>query len=267
MLKNFNLIVGGTIVTLLLAIFIISFFYLPNNVNDMNIAKRLLAPNKEYLLGTDNFGRDILSRIMQGSQTAFIVGTCSVLIGLTGGIIIGSIAGYFGGWIDEVFMRFIDALLAFPGILLALMLVTIFKPSLTVTVIAIGIMSIPSFARIIRSGFLKFKQANFVKAARNFGASHLRIIFLYILPNNIAPIIVTASLSFSTAILIEAALSYLGLGVQPPDPSWGSMLKDAQGYAQKAPWYTVAPGIMLTLTVLGFNLLGDGLRDLHDIKK
>lgn len=233
----------------------------------MNISNRLLPPNKQFLLGTDNFGRDILSRIMQGSQTAFIVGSFSVFIGLIGGFMIGAVAGYFGGLIDEVLMRFIDALLAFPGILLALMLVTIFKPSLTVTVVAIGIMSIPSFSRIIRSGFIKYKEANFVRAARNFGASHLRIIFSYILPNNISPIIVTASLSFSTAILIEAALSYLGLGVQPPDPSWGSMLRDAQSYAQIAPWFTVAPGIMITLTVLGFNLLGDGLRDMHDIHK
>ncbi|MGG3887995.1 ABC transporter permease [Metabacillus fastidiosus] len=201
---------------------------------------------------------------MEGSKTAFTVGLGSVGIGFAGGLIIGSIAGYFGGWIDELLMRIIDALLAFPGILLALVLVTIFQPNLQMTVIAIGIMSIPIFSRVIRSGFLKYKQMDFVRAARNFGASHARIIFRYILPNTFSSVIVTASLSFSTAILIEAALSYLGLGVQPPDPSWGQMLNEAQSYTLKAPWYTLAPGIMLTLTVLGFNLLGDGIRDLRD---
>lgn len=267
MLKNFNLITGGTIVLFLVAVFIVSVFYVPHNVNQMHIEDRFIAPNQNYLLGTDNFGRDVLSRIMKGTQTAFIVGGGAVLIGLSFGLIIGATAGYFGGWIDELLMRIIDALLAFPGILLALVLVTIFQPNLEITVTAIGIMTIPSFSRVIRSGFIKFKKMDFVRAARNFGAGHFRIIFHHILPNTISSIIVTASLSFSTAILVEAALSYLGLGVQPPDPSWGRMLNEAQGFAKQAPWYTLAPGVMLTLTILGFNLLGDGIRDLHDFSE
>lgn len=267
MLKKFNLVTGGAIVLFLILVFIVSFFYVPHNVNQMNIENRLIAPNHNYLLGTDNFGRDVLSRIMKGTQTAFIVGGGSVIIGLLFGILIGTTAGYFGGWMDELLMRMIDALLAFPGILLALILVTIFQPNIEVTVIAIGIMTIPSFSRVIRSGFIKCKQMDFVRAARNFGSSHLRIIFYHILPNTVSSIIVTASLSFSTAILVEAALSYLGLGIQPPDPSWGRMLNEAQGFAKLAPWYTLAPGFMLTLTILGFNLLGDGIRDLHDFSE
>lgn len=263
-LKNFNLWIGSIIVTFLLFILVLSLFYLPHDVNEMNVSHRLFKPSSTNWLGTDNFGRDILSRIMEGSQTAFLVGFFSVAIGLFGGLVIGSISGYFGGWIDEILMRFIDSLMAFPGILLALILVTIFQPNLSNTIIAIGILSIPSFARVIRSGFLKIKEADFVRAARNFGASHFRIITLYILPNTFSSIIVTATLSFSTAILVEAALSYLGLGVQPPEPSWGRMLNEAQGFASKAPWFTLAPGVMITLTVLGFNLLGDGIRDLQD---
>ncbi|MGP7818165.1 ABC transporter permease [Niallia sp. 01092] len=267
MFKKFNLIAGGAIVLFLLFIFLISFFYVPYDVNQMNIEDRLMEPNSHYLMGTDNFGRDVLSRVMKGSQTAFIVGGGAVLIGLSFGILIGAAAGYFGGWIDELLMRIIDALLAFPGILLALILVAIFQPTLEITVIAIGIMTIPSFSRVIRSGFIKFKQMDFIRAARNFGSSNFRVILHHILPNIVSSIIVTASLSFSTAILVEAALSYLGLGVQPPDPSWGRMLNEAQGFAKLAPWYTLAPGFMLTLTILGFNLLGDGIRDLHDFSE
>lgn len=266
-LKNYSLWLGAVIVTGLLLLCIISYFYIPYDENEMNVANRLVAPNGTYLLGTDNFGRDILSRIMKGSQMAFLTGAGSVSIGLAAGLLIGALAGYFGGWLDEVLMRVVDTLLAFPGILLALVLVTIFEPNLQTTIVAIGILSIPSFARIIRSGFLKYREADFVRAAKNLGASHTRIIFKYILPNIMSTIIVTASLSFSTAILIEAALSYLGLGVQPPDPSWGRMLNEAQGYVAKAPWYTLAPGVLITLTVLGFNLLGDGIRDLRDPTK
>ncbi|MBH5316975.1 ABC transporter permease [Paenibacillus sp. GSMTC-2017] len=243
---------------------LISFVYIPYDVNDMNIANRLQGPSLSNWLGTDNFGRDILSRVMEGSKTAIAVGAVSVGIGLVGGVIIGALAGYIGKWVDEVFMRLIDALMAFPGIMLALILVTLFKPSLFQTMIAIGVLSIPTFARVSRSGFLQLKEAEFVKAARGIGAGHLTIVRRHIVPNMISSIVVTASLSFSTSILIEAALSYLGLGVQPPDPSWGSMLNESQSYMSKAPWFTLAPGIIITITVLGFNLLGDGIRDLRD---
>ncbi|MNH71302.1 Glutathione transport system permease protein GsiD [compost metagenome] len=264
---NLTLWLGVVLVSILLIIMIIGLFYVPYGVNDMNITDRLKAPGSAHLLGTDNFGRDILSRVMEGARTAFAVGLVAVSIGVLGGFIIGSLAGYVGRWVDEVLMRAVDALMAFPGILLALILVAIYKPSLFQTMIAIGVLSIPSFARIIRSGFLQFKEAEFVKAAKGLGASHTRLIVTHIVPNILSSIIVAASLSFSTAILIEAALSYLGLGVQPPEPSWGRMLNESQSYISKAPWYTLAPGIFITLTVLGFNLLGDGIRDLRDRRK
>lgn len=267
MTKNWNLSIGGVLVAFLTVMMLTSIFYVPYNTNEMNIPLRFTSPNGEFLLGTDNFGRDILSRLMEGSQTAFMVGAGAVAIGLVGGFVFGAVSGYFGGWLDELFMRFIDALLSFPGILLALVFVALFEPNLTTTIVAIGVMSIPSFARIIRSGFIQVKETDFVKAAKNFGASDARIIFFYILPNLLSPIVVTATLCFSTAILVEAALSYLGLGVQPPAPSWGSMLSEAQSYIQKAPWFTLAPGAMITATVLGFNLLGDGLREMAAPKK
>ncbi|MBJ6360117.1 ABC transporter permease [Paenibacillus sp. GCM10012307] len=256
--------IGIVLVAILFAMMIISFVYLPHDVNEMNIQSRLQAPGDVHWFGTDNFGRDIFSRVMEASRTAFAVGLVSVAIGLTGGFVIGATAGYVGRWADETLMRIVDALLAFPGILLALILVTVFEPSLFQTMIAIGILSIPNFARVIRSGFLQFKQAEFVRAARGLGAGHGTLIFRHMMPHVISPVIVAASLSFSTAILVEAALSYLGLGVQPPDPSWGRMLNESQSYISKAPWFALAPGLFITLTVLGFNLLGDGIRDLRD---
>lgn len=262
--RNFSLVLGLSFVSILFVLMAVSFIYTPHDANAMAIADRLQSPSYAHLLGTDNFGRDVLSRVMVGAQTAFYVGCVSVAIGLTGGFVIGALAGYAGKWIDEVLMRAVDSLLAFPGILLALILVTIFTPSLFQTMLAIGILFIPTFARVIRSGVLQHREAEYVRAARGIGASHFNVIFVQILPNIASPIITTVALSFSTAILIEAALSYLGLGVQPPDPSWGRMLNEAQGYLAKAPWYTLAPGVMITVAVLGFNLLGDGIRDLRD---
>ncbi|OBZ11697.1 peptide ABC transporter permease [Bacillus sp. FJAT-27264] len=262
--KSFSLVLGSLFVGLLLVIMIISLFYTPYGENVMSITERLQAPGSAHWLGTDNFGRDVLSRIMVGAQTAFLVGSIAVAIGLTCGFIVGTLAGYVGGWVDELLMRATDALLAFPGILLALLLVSIFKPNMFQTIIAIGVLSVPSFARVIRSGVLQHREADYVRAARGIGAGHFNVIFIQILPNIISSIITTAALSFSTAILVEAALSYLGLGVQPPDPSWGRMLNEAQGYLNKAPWYALAPGLLITLSVLGFNLLGDGIRDLRD---
>ncbi|MFF2480837.1 ABC transporter permease [Paenibacillus sp. NPDC058071] len=264
---SFSLLLGLAFVTLLLAVMLVSLFYTPYEPNEMNVTERLRPPGFDHLLGTDNFGRDVLSRIMVGAQTAFLVGLSSTAIGLTLGFLVGATAGYLGKWADELLMRGVDGLLAFPGILLALLLVSIFKPSLSQTILAIGILSVPSFARVIRSGVLQQKESEYVKAARGIGASHWHIIAKQILPNIASAILTTAALSFSAAILIEAALSYLGLGVQPPDPSWGRMLNEAQSYLNKAPWFTLAPGALITLTVLGFNLLSDGVRDLRDTRQ
>lgn len=258
--------IGIFLVICLILMMIISFFYTPYGPNEMIANSRLTAPSLSHPFGTDNFGRDILSRVMEGSQTAFIIGTSSVTIGLFLGFILGASAGYFGGWIDELAMRFIDAMLAFPGILLAIMLISVFEPGLKNTLIALGIMSVPGFARIIRSSFIQYKSYDFVKASIAKGAGSSRIIFHHILPNAISPILVAATLSFSGAILGESSLSYLGLGVQPPDSSWGRMLKEAQPFIVSAPWYVIIVGTIITFMVLGFNLLGDGIRDKKDTK-
>lgn len=265
--NNFTLVIGLVIIGILLGIFLISFIYIPHDVNDMVMEDRFSPPSKKYLLGTDNFGRDVLSRIMKGSQTAFLVGTVSVLLAMIIGILLGAIAGYFGGAFDELIMRLMDALMAFPTILLALVFIAVFGASTLNTLIAIGIRSIPTFARLTRGGFVQYKEFEFVKAAKSVGAGPLRIMFDHILPNVLSPIIIAASMGFAGAILSEAGLSYLGLGVQPPHPSWGRMLKEAQSFLSKAPWYTFAPGIMITMSVLGFNLLGDGIRDMRDPKR
>jgi peptide/nickel transport system permease protein len=265
--KRISLYIGIIIISSLFLIMFISFFYTPYSVTEMNRLKRFSAPSVEHLLGTDNFGRDILSRIMTGSQTAFFVGFVAVSIGILFGVMIGAIAGYFGGWIDDIIMRIMDAMMAFPGILFALMFVSIFGVGIKNTIIAIGIMSIPSFARITRSGYIQHKEFEYVKNAKVKGVSNIRIIFNHILPNVLSPIIVAASMGFSTAVLSEAALSYLGLGVQPPNPSWGRMLNESQIYITLAPWYAIVPGILITLIVLGFNFLGDGVHDLQDKRK
>ncbi len=264
MKKNLNLYIGGGLILIQLLAMLVSFVYTPFDPNEMNIQERFSPPSWNHWLGTDNFGRDILSRIMKGSQTAFLVGTIAVSIGLTIGTFIGAFAGYLGGWIDEIIMRLTDTLQAFPGILLALMFITVFGPSTVNTMLALSLVSIPVFSRISRSGFIQYKQFEFVEAARAMGLSTIRIMFLHILPNVMSPLIVAASMGFASAVLAEAGLSYLGLGVQPPDPSWGRMLNEAQNYIFKAPWYTLSPGIMITISVLGFNLLGDGIRDLRD---
>ncbi len=262
--KRISLRIGVIIISSIMAMMLISFFYTPYSVTEMNKRERFSPPNSSHLLGTDNFGRDILSRLMKGSQTAFFVGGVAVSIGLIFGIAIGATAGYFGGVLDEFIMRIMDSMMAFPGILFALMFVSIFGVGIKNTIIAIGIMSIPSFARITRSGYMQHKEFEYVKNARVKGISTFRIIFAHILPNVMSPIIVAASMGFSSAVLSEAALSYLGLGVQPPDPSWGRMLNESQVYISMAPWYAIAPGIMITLIVLGFNFLGDGIRDMQD---
>ena len=245
----------------------VSFVYTPYEVNTMDISSRFLSPSLTHLLGTDNFGRDILSRIMAGTQTTFSIGTVTVLIGLTLGTLIGAFAGFLGGWVDEIIMRIIDTLMAFPKILLAIVIIAVFGTGRLNTMLALGIMFIPFFARISRSGFIQFKEFEFVTWARALGAGPLRIMFVHILPNVIQPLIVAASISFASAILTESELSYLGLGVQPPDPSLGRMLSESQNYLLKSPYYTISTGLVIMLAVLGFNFIGDGLGKMRDIRR
>lgn len=264
--KSISLYIGSVLVGMLLLLMMISFLWTPYDPNYMNPDQALLPPSFLHLFGTDNFGRDLFSRILEGAKTAFMIGITSMAIALTFGFTIGAVSGYFGGWLDEVLMRVIDAILAIPGILFAIMLVSIFSMGIENTVLALGVMGIPSFARIVRSGFAQVKELDFVTSVKVKGASPLRIMMLHILPNIVSQIMVAATLFFSSAILAESGLSYLGLGVQPPDSSWGRMLNEAQPYLANAPWYMLVTGVFITLLVLGFNLLGDGLRDLSENK-
>jgi peptide/nickel transport system permease protein len=227
-------------------------------------ARRLLAPGPPYLLGTDEFGRDVLSRIVWGARVSLQVGLVSVGLALCLGGTLGLVSGFYLGLVDRLTGRLVDVMFAVPGIILIIAISGVVGPSLATATIAIGIVYAPIFARIVRAPTLAVMQQPYVESARAIGAGRLRIKGRYVLPNIAAPVIVQATLSFSTAILSEATLSFLGLGTQPPDPSWGTMLAAGRRYMELAPWVAVYPGLAIALTVLGLNLLGDGLRDALD---
>lgn len=225
------------------------------------------APSAEYWLGTDEIGRDVFSRMIWGARASLMAGVISVCIAMALGVPFGLIAGYFGGTIDLVIARATDALLAMPFLVLAIALAAFLEPSLTNAMIAIGVASTPIFVKLTRSKALAVKKEEYVESARSIGLNDFQIIRKYILPNVFAPILVQATLSIAAAIIAEASLSFLGLGQQPPDPSWGSMLNTAKNYLNQAPWMAAIPGIAIFAVVLGFNLLGDGLRDALDPKE
>ena len=227
---------------------------------------RLSPPTLEHPFGTDGFGRDILSRVIYGARISLRVGIVAVLIALVLGTGIGLVAGYWGGWIDQVLMRVMDLLLAFPSILLAIGIVAILGPGLENAMLAVGIVAVPQYARLVRASVLTVRETDYVLAARAMGASDARILALAILPNCLAPLIVQATLGLATAILDAAGLSFLGLGAQPPTPEWGAMLSQGRELIVRAPWVLTFPGGAIFFTVLAFNLVGDGLRDALDPK-
>lgn len=231
---------------------------------DQVLTDRLLPPSADHWLGTDDVGRDIFSRIAYGARLSLQVGFFAVVGALVFGTILGIVAGYFGRWIDMVISRIFDILLAFPSILLAIAIVAILGASLRNALIAIAIVNVPIFGRLVRSRVISLREEEYIMAARAQGMKHSRIIFHHILPNSLAPIIVQATLGFGTAILEAAALGFLGLGAQAPLPEWGKMLAEARDFIQLAPWTLLAPGLSIMLVVLGFNLIGDGLRDALD---
>lgn len=255
--------VGFALVAFMGAVLIISLFWLPYDTTAMDIANKLSLPSKEHLLGTDQFGRDILSRVMKGVQVSFLIGILVVVFGGAAGIIIGSFAGYYGGKVDEVIMKLIDTQMAFPGVLLAMMLIAVFGNGISNTILALSIMAIPRFARITRSGYMKYRESDFVRAEIIRGAGNLRIMFVHILPNLTSELVATASLSFAGAVMSEAGLSYLGMGIQPPNPSLGIMLSEAQDYILSAGWYVLIPCAVITVLVMGFNLVGDGIQEVN----
>ena len=236
----------------------------PHGVNSVDIGQRLHGPSLAHPFGTDQLGRDILSRVLVAARASLKVGAVAVGISLVVGVLLGLVAGYYGRLVDDAVMRVMDMLFAFPAVLLAIAILAVLGPGLTNAMIAIGVVYTPIFARVTRASVLSVRDEVYVRAARSLGAGNARIMFTHILPNVAGPIIVQTSLSLAFAILSEAALSFLGLGVQPPDPSWGRMLYDGRDFLQQAWWIGVFPGLAIFLTVLSFNVVGDALRDALD---
>lgn len=264
--KNKLAVFGAFIIILFVLVAIIAPFIAPYGYDELHAGERLTGPSTQNWFGTDDLGRDIFTRIVYGARISLFVGFFSVTGALVMGTLLGVIAGFFGRWIDLLISRIFDVLLAFPSILLAIAIVAILGPSLQNALLAIAIINIPIFGRLVRSRVLSIREEEYILAAKALGMKNSRILFHHILPNSVAPIIVQATLSFGSAILEAAALGFLGLGAQPPTPEWGKMLSDARQYIQTAPWTVLFPGLSIMLVVLGFNLLGDGLRDALDPK-
>lgn len=260
-------LVGLIIITILVLVSIFGKFIMPYNPYVGELSQSLQPPSSAHILGTDEQGRDILSRIIDGTRISLRVGVVSVAIALSIGTVIGSLAGYYGGKIDMIFMRFMDVILAFPSLLLAIAFMSALGKGIDKAVIAISIVTIPEYARIVRGCVLSIKDSEYVQAARVIGNRDSVIIFKHILPNIMSPIVVRATLGVSTAILETSALGFLGLGVQPPLAEWGTMLGSGRGFFYNAPHIILFPGLAITITVLAFNLFGDGLRDVLDPKQ
>ena len=257
---NAELKTGLILSSLILLLSFTGLFWIPDNFNEMDSARRLQPPGREHFLGTDNFGRDVFFRIVVGSRYTIVLAIFTVAGAAVLGSTLGLFSGYLGGIIDEIIMRLMDAISSFPGILFALVMTALLGNSQFTLFVALTILFIPSFTRIMRGGALQYKNADFILAERLLGAGCLRIIFIHILPN-LAPQLLSASaLGLANAILAESAMSYLGLGIQPPVPSWGRMLSESQNFLASAPWSAVAPGAFIMLTVIAFHCLGEGLR-------
>ena len=263
---NGSLVVGGLIVLTVLSMAVLSFLWTPHDPTLVNPAVRLQEPSLEYWFGTDKFGRDVFSQILVGSRTTLFVGFVAVGVAALVGVPLGILAGMAPRWFGELIMRGNDLLLAFPALLLAIMFAAVYGASTFVAMVAIGIATIPSFARLIRSGTLQVMKTEYVVAARVSGRRPVAIGLRHVLPNVGSLVIVQASVGFAIAVLAEAALSFLGFGTPPPTPSWGRMLQESQEMLWSAPRLAVVPGLAIALAVLGFNLLGDGLRDRFDPK-
>ena len=257
-------LVGSLMVVFLILIAIFGNFITPYDPLEMHTTDALTGPSAKYWLGTDRFGRDQLSRLINGTRISMTVSFGSIFIAAVAGVIIGLVSGYYGGYIDGIIMRLLDVIFAFPMLLLALVLVAMLGPSLQNVLIAIGFVQHARFARIVRGSVLSVKEKEFIEGIRSVGARGLTIIFRFILPNVLSPVIVQATWGLSIAIMLEAALSFLGLGTQPPMPSWGLMLNESRRFMELAPWMTIFPGLAIMFAVLGFNLMGDALRDALD---
>lgn len=264
--KNRSFVIGGMMSLLFFMVAFLSYFWTPYPVENINISEKLLPPSTQYLLGTDHFGRDILSMLIKGTQNSVIVAFVAIGIGIGCGVPLGLTAAARKGWVDELIMRFNDLTFAFPSLILAIMITAILGPGSVNSIIAIGIFNVPVFARVTRGAALSIWKREFILAARSAGKGQFRISLEHVLPNIASMLIVQTTIQFALGILAEAGLSYLGLGTQPPMPSWGKMLNEAQTFMHFAPQLAIYPGIAIALTVLGLNLFGDGLRDVLDPK-
>lgn len=259
-----NAWIGGALVGAVALTAFVSAFWTPSNPLGLNLRHRLQAPSAQFLLGTDEFGRDVLSRIMAGAGTSMLVAGLTVLLALALGVVVGLVAGYVRGWTDRVLMVANDALLAFPGILLALGVMVVIGANQWGIVLALGLAYAPTAVRVVRGTVLSLREKEYIEASRVIGNSDARTIFVHILPNCVAPLVVLATSMFGWVILAESALSFLGLGVPPPAPTWGNMLSSGRPYIESASWLGIAPGACIAMTLLGINLLGDALRDWLD---
>lgn len=251
--------VGGTISAIMILLIIIAAFWTPYDTTAMDSAAKLSPPSAAHLLGTDNLGRDILSRVLEGAGTTLVIAVLTVASGALFGILIGAFTGYYGGIVDNVFMRICDTITAFPSFLLALVIVSVLGSGKYHVIIALGLLFIPSFARIVRGEYARAVTQAYVDNARLMGAGPIRIMFMHILPNTRSVLLSAIAIGFNNAVLAEASMSYLGIGVQPPDPSLGRMLAEAQNYLLSAPWFAISTGTVIVLLILGFTLLGEGI--------
>jgi peptide/nickel transport system permease protein len=265
-MRNKMALLGLVVVVFVVLTSLTASLMAPSDPLKLSLSSRIKAPSKEHVFGTDHFGRDILSRILYGGRVSLKVGVLSAMLASIIGILLGATGGYFGGRIDYVIVLILDALMSFPSLLLAIGLMAVMGPGGNNIIIAMALSGIPTFGRVVRGSVLSIRQKEYIEAARNAGSGDLKIIFLHVLPNTMAPLIVVTTMGVAGAILTEAALSFLGLGVPGPAPSWGNILADGRNYISQAPWLTIFPGLAITITVLGFNTLGDGLRDVLDPK-
>ncbi len=265
--KNKAALAGAFIVLAIILVAILAPLLAPFDPLETDMSRRLLGPTMDHWFGTDDLGRDIFSRVLYGARISLTVGIGATILGASVGIVVGLISGYYGKRVDTIIMRICDVMLAFPGILLALAIVSILGGSTLNVIIAIAIFAIPTFARIVRGSTLSVKKLEYIDAIKTMGASDLRILFKHVLPNILSPIIVQATLYIASAIVIAASLSFLGLGTQRPTPEWGTMLSDGRQFIRQAPHMIIFPGLMIFLVVTGFNLFGDGLRDALEPKK
>ena len=258
--RNSFFYIGGGISLVMTLLILMGYIWTPYSPTQMDASAQMQAPSLQHLLGTDNFGRDIFSRVLQGAGTSFLIAVSVVAIGCLAGILVGSLCGYYGGTADVILTRVCDSITAFPSILLALVIVSVVGSGTYNIILALGILFIPSFARIVRGEFARCRHLNYIQSAKLMGVGDARILFSHILPNTFSVLLPAITIGFNNAILSEASMSFLGIGIQPPHASLGSMLNDSQTYLKSAPWYALCTGLTIVLLILGFSLLSEGFQ-------